>query len=48
MNYGSLEPIEKSEEITISEKVIKIISLTKQYLILCENNVYSLKEELSN
>ena len=46
MNYGSLEPFEKTEEININEKITKIISLTKKYLILCENNAYILKEEL--
>ena len=46
MNYGSLEPFEKTEEININEKITKIISLTKEYLILCENNAHILKEEL--
>ena len=48
MKNGSLEPFEKCEEINLNEQVIKIINLDKEYLILCENSVYSLKEELSN
>ena len=48
MNYGSLEPIEKYEDIIINEKIIKTISLLKQILVFCENNVYSLTENLSN
>ena len=45
MNEGFFEPLVKYEEKDIDEKIIKIISLRKEYLILSEKNVYSLKDE---
>ena len=43
--YGALEPFEETQEIIMEEEeVIKIISLTHEYLLLCQNNIYSLKE----
>ena len=48
MNDGLLGPFEKYQEIKINENVFDIISLIKEDLILCEKNVYSLKEELTN
>ena len=45
MIYGALEPFEETQEIIMEEEeVIKIISLTHEYLLLCQNNIYSLKE----
>jgi hypothetical protein len=43
----SLEPFEKSEKIKIKEKGLKTISINKGYLILCENNVYILKDDIN-
>ena len=45
MNEGFFEPLVKYEEKDIDEKIIKIISLRKEYLILCEKNLYSLRDE---
>ena len=44
MIYDSLEPFEETNEIIINGKVIKIISLAHEYLLSCEDSIYSLKE----
>ena len=45
---GLLEPFEELGRMIIKENAIKIISLINEYLLLCENNVYSLKEFCKN
>ena len=45
MDYGLLELFEKYEKIEMDEKEAKIISMIKEYLIICEDNVYTLKEK---
>ena len=44
MIYDSLEPYEETKELIINEKIIKIISLAHEYLLLCQDDIYSLKE----
>ena len=43
--YDSLEPFEESNEIIINGNFIKIISLSYEYLLLCQDHMYSIKEK---